>query len=160
MQLVENDPPSDVLQEAQTIIQAFDENMPLSARVEWALADDRARGLIDSWQPESTLAAILKVCGESPATGGMQYKTFLRCMDCMVGAGIKPLNPIVADAVTFMEALAESQWDFQGSPSTLEEWREWVPDLQRLALVHKFKLEPDPRPRDELFAGGPECPTS
>ena len=30
--------------------------------------------------------------------------------------------------------------------------------MQRLALVHKFKLEPDPRPRDESFAGGPDAP--
>ena len=120
---MENDPPSDVLQEAQTIIQAFDENMPLSARVEWALADDRARGLIDSWQPESTLAAILKVCGESPATGSMRYTTFLHCMGCMTKEGIMPLNPVVADAETFLEALEERQWGSMDA-TALSEWRQ------------------------------------
>ena len=65
-------------------------------------------------------------------------------------AGIPPLNPIVADALTFLEALEECQ-----PPAA--PWPEWLTDLKRLALVDKFKLESVSQPRDESFAGGPDA---
>ena len=151
-QIVDSDPPPEMLREAQTILQASDESIPLPSRVAWALEDTRAPDLIASWCPDSHVSAILRVAGETPATGGMPYDTFLRCTDCMIKAGVQPLNPVVADAVAFMAMLEERQ-------PPMAPWPQWLAVLQRLALVEKLKLQKDFYAEDdESFAGGPDAP--
>ena len=97
----------DVHTQAGLALQAFDDTLPLCARVDWASKDESAAALVREWEPAGKVCRLVEVAGATPAFGVMNAADFsARCRE-LLEEGVVPMSPLVQDACTFFEALDE-----------------------------------------------------
>ena len=65
----------EIHKEAAAALQAFDDSLPLSARIAWALGDDSAMAIISAWEPKRHFVPLPRGGG-----GGARFRHAGRCL--------------------------------------------------------------------------------
>ena len=157
----------DIHKQAAAALQAFDDSLPLSARVAWAVEDEFAIGIIREWGADSTLCRVLAVAVANPVFETMCAASFAEACRELQTEEVEPKSPLVQDACIFLKALdavgEERDKNDEGEENEEKPAArrpEWRCHLETLALSWRLgvKVGPAGMPDDDFeVPGGVVC---